>query len=153
MSCIKYRLLEVEKKNSDIMNSNSIGSGGTTNPAFTLKHHQLLNGNFNARKGEPYDASNGLDRRPAALVRRFGDLYSMARLDTLDALDNIDDLETFTSPNSSSSSSACSTSSFVPPSATGITRKNATSEELKNKLLFSVIVVCIPICCFSCCLY
>jgi hypothetical protein len=55
-----------------------------------------------------YDVHNG-DRRPAALVRKFGDLYSIARLDALDALDTIKELE--------------------------------DAAELKNKLLFSVVVV------------
>ena len=55
-----------------------------------------------------YDISAG-DRRPAGLVRRFGDLYSMARLDTLDDLDAIEELR--------------------------------DAHELKNKLLFSVVVV------------
>ena len=49
------------------------------------------------------------DKRPADLVRKFGDLYSMARLETLDDLDKIVEL------------------------------RDAT--ELKNKLLFSVVVV------------
>ena len=55
-----------------------------------------------------YDVHNG-DRRPANLVRSFGDLYSQARLETLDALDAIDEL--------------------------------IDADELKNKLLFSVVVV------------
>ena len=55
-----------------------------------------------------YDVHNG-DKRPAALVRNFGDLYSVARLETLDALDAIEDL--------------------------------IDADELKNKLLFSVVVV------------
>lgn len=49
------------------------------------------------------------ERRPSALVRRYGNLYAQARVDTLDALDELPDL------------------------------KNA--EELKSKLLFSVVVV------------
>ena len=57
-----------------------------------------------------YDVHNG-DRRPANLVRSFGELYSVARLETLDALDAIDEL--------------------------------LDAEELKNKLLFSVVVVSI----------
>lgn len=55
-----------------------------------------------------YDVRNG-DRRPADLVRQYGELYSTARLDTLDALDGIPEL--------------------------------ADANELKNKLLFSVVVV------------
>lgn len=49
------------------------------------------------------------ERRPTALVRKYGNLYAQARVDTLDALDALPDL------------------------------KNA--EELKSKLLFSVVVV------------
>ncbi|CAL4109606.1 unnamed protein product, partial [Meganyctiphanes norvegica] len=49
------------------------------------------------------------ERRPSALVRRYGNLYAQARVDTLDALDALPDL------------------------------KNA--EELKSKLLFSVVVL------------
>lgn len=49
------------------------------------------------------------ERRPSALVRRYGNLYAQARVDTLDALDSLPDL------------------------------KNA--EELKSKLLFSVVVL------------
>ncbi|KAK8380326.1 hypothetical protein O3P69_016733 [Scylla paramamosain] len=49
------------------------------------------------------------ERRPTALVRKYGNLYAQARVDTLDALDALPDL------------------------------KNA--EELKSKLLFSVVVL------------
>ena len=112
-----------------------------TNLAPLLKNHQRFNANCNVGKGEIYNASNGIDKRPAALVRRFGDLYSMARLDTLDALDNINELDHFISPHSSSSSSASSTSSLNSPSTDGSTRTKSTSDELKNKLLFSVVVV------------
>nr|XP_045616134.1 uncharacterized protein LOC123769176 [Procambarus clarkii] len=49
------------------------------------------------------------ERRPSALVRRYGNLYAQARVDTLDALDALPDL------------------------------RNA--EELKSKLLFSVVVL------------
>ena len=55
-----------------------------------------------------YDVQNG-DKRPANLVRSFGELYSVARLETLDDLDTIDEL--------------------------------VDADELKNKLLFSVVVV------------
>ena len=55
-----------------------------------------------------YDASLG-DRRPAGLIKRYGDLYSIHRLETLDDLDTIEELR--------------------------------DAEELKNKLLFSVVVV------------
>ena len=50
-----------------------------------------------------------LDTRPAALVKRYGELYSQTRLETLDDLDKLVEL--------------------------------VNSEELKNKLLFSVMVV------------
>lgn len=49
------------------------------------------------------------DKRPTALIRRYGNLYAQARVDTLDALDNLPELH--------------------------------DAEELKSKLLFSVIVV------------
>ena len=49
------------------------------------------------------------DNRPAALVRKYGELYSQVRLETLDALDKLPEL--------------------------------INSDELKNKLLFSVVVV------------
>lgn len=48
-------------------------------------------------------------RRPCALIRKFGDLYSQARVDTLDSLDLIEQLK--------------------------------DADELKAKLLFSVVVV------------
>ena len=50
-----------------------------------------------------------MDERPAALVRRYGELYSQLRLETLDALDKLTPL--------------------------------VNSDELKIKLLFSVVVV------------
>lgn len=55
-----------------------------------------------------YDVQNG-DKRPANLVRNFGELYSVSRLETLDCLDAINEL--------------------------------IDADELKNKLLFSVVVV------------
>lgn len=55
-----------------------------------------------------YDVNNG-DKRPANLVRSFGELYSVTRLETLDALDSITEL--------------------------------MDADELKNKLLFSVVVL------------
>ena len=48
-------------------------------------------------------------RRPCALIRKFGDLYSQARVDTLDSLNLIEQLK--------------------------------DADELKSKLLFSVVVV------------
>ena len=56
-----------------------------------------------------YDTKKRDRRQTAALVRRFGDLYSVDRLETLDELDGVPEL--------------------------------AEADELKNKLLFSVIVV------------
>ena len=113
------------------------------NGSSLLKNHLRFNANINAatvQKVEIYNASNGIDRRPADLVRRFGDLYSMARLDTLDALDNVRELDQLIpsplSSNTSSTSSIHSSSSID-----RITRSKSTSEELKNKLLFSVVVV------------
>lgn len=50
-----------------------------------------------------------LDKRPSALIRRYGSLYAQARIDTLDALEKLPQL------------SDC--------------------DELKSKLLFSVVVV------------
>lgn len=50
-----------------------------------------------------------LDKRPSALIRRYGALYAQARIDTLDALEKLPQL------------SDC--------------------DELKSKLLFSVVVV------------
>ena len=114
------------------------------NGSSLLKNHLRFNANNNnaatVQKVEIYNASNGIDKRPADLVRRFGDLYSMARLDTLDALDNVRELDQFIpsplSSNTSSTSSIHSSSSID-----RITRSKSTSEELKNKLLFSVVVV------------
>ena len=99
------------------------------------------NNNSNVQKGEIYNASNGIDKRPADLVRRFGELYSMARLDTLDALDNVKELDQFIPSQISSSSSTSSMSSIHSSTAEGKNRTKSTSEELKNKLLFSVVVV------------
>lgn len=33
------------------------------------------------------------DRRPTAVIRRYGNLYAQSRVDTLDALDSIPELE------------------------------------------------------------
>ena len=59
----------------------------------------------------PIPFSSPEKRRPCALIRRFGDLYSQARVDTLDSLDLIEHLK--------------------------------DADELKSKLLFSVVVVSI----------
>ena len=99
------------------------------------------NNNSNVQKGEIYNASNGIDKRPADLVRRFGELYSMARLDTLDALDNVNELDQFFTSQSSSNSSVSSSSSNHSSINEVTSRKSSSSEELKNKLLFSVVVV------------
>ena len=141
---LNYRLLEIEKKNCNIMNANN---NAFDNGSSLLKNHLRFNANNNnaatVQKVEIYNASNGIDKRPADLVRRFGDLYSMARLDTLDALDNVRELDQFIpSPLSSNTSSTSSTSSIHSSSSIDrITRSKSTSEELKNKLLFSVVVV------------
>ena len=122
-------------------NDNALLKGGGES---LLKTHLRFNANNNShnnsnvQKGEIYNASNGIDKRPADLVRRFGDLYSMARLDTLDALDNLNELDQF---NLYPSSSNSSTSSIHSTSTEGNSRTKSTSEELKNKLLFSVVVV------------
>jgi len=57
------------------------------------------------------------DNRPAALVRKYGELYSQTRLETLDALDKLPQL--------------------------------INSDELKNKLLFSVVVVSLCLLCLK----
>ena len=58
-------------------------------------------------------AKNGtlsaFDKRPAALVRKYGELYAQTRLETLDSLDKLGELD--------------------------------NHDDLKSKLLFSVIVV------------
>ena len=99
------------------------------------------NNNSNVQKGEIYNASNGIDKRPADLVRRFGDLYSMARLDTLDALDNVKELDQFFTSQTSSASSVSSSSSSNSSIIDGTSQTKSSSDELKNKLLFSVVVV------------
>ena len=125
-------------------NDNALLKGGGES---LLKTHLRFNANNNShnnsnvQKGEIYNASNGIDKRPADLVRRFGDLYSMARLDTLDALDNVDELDQFVTSQASPNSSVSSTSSVHSSIIAGASRTKSTSEELKNKLLFSVVVV------------
>ena len=141
VSSLNYRLLEVEKRNCNLINGNdnALIKGGES----LLKNHLRFNANNNSnvQKGEIYNASNGIDKRPADLVRRFGELYSMARLDTLDALDNVKELDQFIPSQISSSSSTSSMSSIHSSTAEGKNRTKSTSEELKNKLLFSVVVV------------
>ena len=124
----------------------------TKNGESLLKTHLRFNANnnnnnSNVQKGEIYNASNGIDKRPADLVRRFGELYSMARLDTLDALDNVDELDQFVTSQASPNSSVSSTSSVHSSIIAGASRTKSTSEELKNKLLFSVVVVSYSIFC------
>ena len=142
---LNYRLLEVEKRNCNLNNDNdnALIKGGES----LLKNHLRFNANnnTNVQKGEIYNASNGIDKRPADLVRRFGELYSMARLDTLDALDNVKELELFIPSQTSSNSSSSSISSIHTSSTEGNSRTKSTSEELKNKLLFSVVVVSTPL--------
>lgn len=77
-----------------------------------LETRSLLSESVSTTSSTVYDVHNG-DRRPAGLVRKFGDLYSMARLDTLDDLDSIGELR--------------------------------DANELKSKLLFSVVVVSVRI--------
>ena len=122
------------------MSNNDTARNGesSTDPVSLLQNHHRFNANYSVGKKDIYNASNGIDKRPAALVRRFGELYSVARLDTLDALDNIDELDLFNAPQESSSASA---SSKLSSSTEGSTRTKSTSEEFKNKLLFSVVVV------------
>ena len=125
-------------------NDNALLKGGGES---LLKTHLRFNANNNShnnsnvQKGEIYNASNGIDKRPADLVRRFGDLYSMARLDTVDALDNVNELDQFFTSQSSSNSSVSSASSNHSSIIEGTSRTKSSSEELKNKLLFSVVVV------------
>ena len=59
--------------------------------------------------GKPGGTLSGYDKRPAALVRKYGELYAQTRLETLESLDKLADLD--------------------------------THDDLKSKLLFSVIVV------------
>ena len=59
--------------------------------------------------GKPGGTLSGYDKRPAALVRKYGELYAQTRLETLESLDRMSDLD--------------------------------SHDDLKSKLLFSVIVV------------
>ena len=140
---LNYRLLEVEKRNCNLINGNdnALIKGGESLLKNHLRFNANNNNNTNVQKGEIYNASNGIDKRPADLVRRFGELYSMARLDTLDALDNVKELDQFIPSQTSSNSSTSSISSIHSSSTDGNNRTKSTSEELKNKLLFSVVVV------------
>ena len=143
VSSLNYRLLEVEKRNCNLINGNdnALIKGGESLLKNHLRFNANSNNNNNVQKGEIYNASNGIDKRPADLVRRFGELYSMARLDPLDALDNVKELDQFIPSQISSSSSTSSMSSIHSSTAEGKNRSKSTSEELKNKLLFSVVVV------------
>ena len=140
---LNYRLLEVEKRNCNLINGNdnALIKGGESLLKNHLRFNANNNNNTNVQKGEIYNASNGIDKRPADLVRRFGELYSMARLDTLDALDNVKELDQFIPSQTPSNSSTSSISSIHSSSTEGNNRTKSTSEELKNKLLFSVVVV------------
>ena len=80
----------------------------------TLEKMATSAANSNTSKSVNSSSNNAvgytsLDQRPAALVRRYGELYSQTRLETLDSLDRLPQL--------------------------------VNAEELKNKLLFSVMVV------------
>ena len=59
--------------------------------------------------GKPGGTLSGYDKRPAALVRKYGELYAQTRLETLESLDKLTELN--------------------------------NHDDLKSKLLFSVIVV------------
>lgn len=86
-----YRLQETQQRNADLASNMEHGPKASASSMVVI-----------------YDVQNG-DRRPASLVRSFGDLYSVSRLETLDALDAICEM--------------------------------IDADELKNKLLFSVVVV------------
>ena len=58
---------------------------------------------------KPGGTLSGYDKRPAALVRKYGELYAQTRLETLESLDKLTELN--------------------------------NHDDLKSKLLFSVIVV------------
>ena len=104
------RLLEIQKRNSDLTSANHKLSQGEQQSSWQQQPLSLS-----------YDVCLG-DKRPAMLIRTFSDLYSTARLDTLDALDALPDLRT-------------------QMMATGVAIGRVDAEELKNKLLFSVVVV------------
>ena len=69
------------------------------------------------------------------LTRNFSDLYSTGRLDTLDALDALPDLK------SQIVAAALSATTSISQGGGGNGLHRVDSEELKNKLLFSVVVV------------
>ena len=89
-----------------------------------------------------YDVMTG-DRRPATLIRKFADLYSTARLDALDALDALPDLKMASSSSSAASASSVHLigggDSVHHPPISGV--GGVDTDELKSKILFSVVVV------------
>ena len=69
---------------------------------------EQLNAEKKKKKEVTTETMTPMDKRPAALVRKYGELYAQMRLDTLDSLDKLTELN--------------------------------NNDDLKNKLLFSVIV-------------
>ena len=69
------------------------------------------------------------------MTRNFSDLYSTGRLDTLDALDALPDLK------SQIVAAALSATTSISQGGGGNALHRVDSDELKNKLLFSVVVV------------
>ena len=110
--------MEIQKRNSDLTAANHKLSQGEQQSSSW--HQQPLS--------MSYDVCLG-DKRPATLIRTFSDLYSTARLDTLDALDALPDLR----------SQMMATGAAGAIAAGG----RVDADELKNKLLFSVVVVSI----------
>ena len=110
--------MEIQKRNSDLTAANHKLSQGEQQSSGW--HQQPLS--------MSYDVCLG-DKRPATLIRTFSDLYSTARLDTLDALDALPDLR----------SQMMATGAAGAIAAGG----RVDADELKNKLLFSVVVVSI----------
>lgn len=89
-----------------------IADDSTYNRNFSLSSPRLAAAADAPRSGTSDKSSSTnctLDKRPSALIRRYGSLYAQARIDTLDALEKLPQL------------SDC--------------------DELKSKLLFSVVVV------------
>ena len=134
LCCARCRLYDVQKRNSDLYLANhklqadsergsSVCHGGSSSQGVASStgwqyHQSPTPGGVVVS----YDVLTG-DHRPATLVRRFGELYSTSRLDTLDALDAIPDLKAIHTSSPAATTTAIDT------------------EELKNKLLFSVVVV------------
>jgi len=127
---LRDRLVDIHKRNSDLTTANHKLLQCDPQQSSWQHHHHAHPASsctpFGSGGGPAtYDISSG-DRRPATLVRSFSDLYSTARLDTLDALDALPDLKSQMVPGLSAN-----------PAASG----QVDMVELKNKLLFSVIVL------------